>query len=123
VRRKLSCPDAPPFILTTHQMVAFNRQSSYWLDVEAFEQQVTDRGPLADRLQSAINLYCGDLAASRRKTPRVSSRIFDGVATPFFKRCGGRTASKNFRSLTRNALSDRLLADRKGAHFASSLRA
>jgi DNA-binding SARP family transcriptional activator len=60
LRRKLSCPHAPPFILTTRQTVDFNRRSSYWLDVEIFEQQIAGGESPADRLHSAINLYRGD---------------------------------------------------------------
>ena len=77
LRHKLSRPDAPPFILASGQTVEFNRDSSYWLDVEAFSQRVNEvmrqRSSEAARRQGnslthqfvtslteAVRLYRGD---------------------------------------------------------------
>ena len=42
LRRKLDRPPAPPFILAIGQTVTFNRDSSYWLDVEIFERELRE---------------------------------------------------------------------------------
>lgn len=74
LRRKLERPDASPFILATQQTVAFNHQSSYWLDVDEYTAKVpvpNSRSPEiktsrqaqkldSGKLQDAIALYGGD---------------------------------------------------------------
>ncbi|MCI0393667.1 MAG: tetratricopeptide repeat protein [Chloroflexi bacterium] len=52
--RKL-CPD---HLITTHQTVAFNRESDYWLDVEDFGKSIAHAA--IGTLQTAIKLYRGD---------------------------------------------------------------
>jgi DNA-binding SARP family transcriptional activator len=59
-----------PFLLVTRESVQFNRWSDYWLDVQAFSDQLDaiNTGPIANQdqrstiraLQSAIALYLGD---------------------------------------------------------------
>jgi DNA-binding SARP family transcriptional activator len=47
---------------STHQTVAFNRESDYWLDVDVFEARVNDTSGDASitALQEAVQLYRGD---------------------------------------------------------------
>jgi DNA-binding SARP family transcriptional activator/predicted ATPase len=57
--RKL-CEDA---LIITRQTVAFNRDSDYWLDVEAFESALAEDDPASQELQplrEAMGLYRGE---------------------------------------------------------------
>ncbi len=70
--RRYLPPPAPgrPWLLTEHETVQWNRQSDYWLDIQAFDQVVNEARQL-DRdasaqaavasLQSAVEHYNGDL--------------------------------------------------------------
>jgi DNA-binding SARP family transcriptional activator len=51
-----------PHLLITRQTVGFDRESDYWLDVEAFESHLRGLGtdPDVEALQQAIQLYRGD---------------------------------------------------------------
>ena len=49
----------PGLLISTRQEVAFNRESPYWLDVEAFGEGVSP-GMNIERLQDAVELYRGD---------------------------------------------------------------
>jgi len=59
LRRKLSCPQPPPFILATRQTVEFNRASDYWLDVEEFERLAGREQKESEALEQAVELYRG----------------------------------------------------------------
>lgn len=50
-------PNGAPWLVTTNALVAWNLQSPYWLDVEAFETQIQERHLRAH----AVRLYAGDL--------------------------------------------------------------
>nr|NIR03520.1 SARP family transcriptional regulator [Gemmatimonadales bacterium] len=54
-----------PHLDITRQSVAFKRDSSYWLDVEAFHAGVANGGDIEDVLQlrEAVELYQGDFLA------------------------------------------------------------
>ena len=56
-------PDQPPFLCVNRETVQFNPASSYWLDVQAFQEAILD-GPTQpthdiERLQAASILYRG----------------------------------------------------------------
>ncbi len=56
-------PDQPPFLCVNRETVQFNPASSYWLDVQAFQEAILD-GPSqptydVERLQAASILYRG----------------------------------------------------------------
>lgn len=48
-----------PYLTITHQFVAFNRASNYWLDVVEFGRIVTQKSDAA-QLRTAVNMYRGD---------------------------------------------------------------
>jgi predicted ATPase/DNA-binding SARP family transcriptional activator len=50
-------------LIITRQTVAFNRDSAYWLDVEAFESALAEGEPASEKLQplrEAVELYRGE---------------------------------------------------------------
>ena len=51
-----------PYVVITRETVAFNRDSSYWLDVEAFEARTGRAAETVgiEPLQEAVDLYRGD---------------------------------------------------------------
>jgi DNA-binding SARP family transcriptional activator len=50
---------SPPFILSSHQTIQFNRESDYWLDADAFESLTTMAPPSSERLEQAVSLVRG----------------------------------------------------------------
>ncbi|MFQ5856833.1 MAG: tetratricopeptide repeat protein [Anaerolineae bacterium] len=64
-------PSPQPCILTDAETVQFNRQASYWLDVEAFEEKLREvretesppPGHALSLLKEAVALYTGDFLA------------------------------------------------------------
>jgi len=74
----------PPYLLISRAMVAFNRESDYWLDVDAFSEamvttqahphrQLETCAACASRLAEAVSLYRGDLLAGFS----LSSALFE----------------------------------------------
>lgn len=59
LRRQLSIPGTPPPILADREVVQFNREIAYWLDVEAFERACATPG----ERQHAVDLYRGEFLA------------------------------------------------------------
>jgi DNA-binding SARP family transcriptional activator/predicted ATPase len=51
----------PSYILRSHKALQFNPQSDYWLDVQAFSEQMADED--LQQLQAAVELYRGDFLA------------------------------------------------------------
>lgn len=66
VLREIDSPD--PYLLADTETLQFNRQASYWLDVERFQEMVqrAAAGPASSSLpllEEAIDLYAGDFMA------------------------------------------------------------
>ena len=54
-----------PFLLVTRQTIQFNRESSYWLDVEAFQEGIEGNSDTisTSELNAAVELYRGEFLA------------------------------------------------------------
>jgi DNA-binding SARP family transcriptional activator/predicted ATPase len=50
---------SPPFLLSSHQTIQFNRESDYWLDANAFESLARMAPPSSERLEQAVSLVRG----------------------------------------------------------------
>ena len=69
LRRQLSAPELPPPVLADRETICFNRETSFWSDVETFEAACARLDPVSESsylipdlegLRSDINLYEGE---------------------------------------------------------------